>query len=427
MKYGFIKVAAASPALRVADCRYNAERAAEMMQQAAAAGAHLLVLPELGLTGYTCGDLLLQPTLQQGALSALQTLLSVSAELPLTTITGLPLSVEGKLYNCAAVLHQGQILGVVPKTNLPNYGEFYEARWFTPAPAGTRTISLLGQEVPFGTDLLFCCRELPEYKLAVEICEDLWVAAPPSTRHAIAGATVLANCSASDETIGKAEYRRSLVTGQSARLMAGYLYADAGRGESTTDMVFAGHNLIAENGKLLAQTALFTNEMAITELDVYRLAAERRRTTTWPTAEAAGYTVIPFSLPVSETSLTRFIDPHPFVPADSTERWERCEAILAMQRDCAVGWSTSAAPPRCWASPAGWIPPWPCWSRFARWICWAVPAPIWSPSPCRASAPPAVPAPMLKFFVKSWGSPCVPFPLRRPSASISRISATMKR
>ena len=148
MKYGFIKVAAASPALRVADCRYNAERAAEMMQQAAAAGAHLLVLPELGLTGYTCGDLLLQPTLQQGALSALQTLLSVSAELPLTTITGLPLSVGGKLYNCAAVLHQGQILGVVPKTNLPNYGEFYEARWFTPAPAGTRTISLLGQEVP---------------------------------------------------------------------------------------------------------------------------------------------------------------------------------------------------------------------------------------------------------------------------------------
>ena len=274
MKYGFIKVAAASPALRVADCRYNAERAAEMMQQAAAAGTHLLVLPELGLTGYTCGDLLLQPTLQQGALSALQTLLSVSAELPLTTITGLPLSVEGKLYNCAAVLHQGQILGVIPKTNLPNYGEFYEARWFTPAPAGTRTISLLGQEVPFGTDLLFCCRELPEYKLAVEICEDLWVAAPPSTRHAIAGATVLANCSASDETIGKAEYRRSLVTGQSARLMAGYLYADAGRGESTTDMVFAGHNLIAENGKLLAQTALFTNEMAITELDVYRLAAE---------------------------------------------------------------------------------------------------------------------------------------------------------
>ena len=197
----------------------------------------------------------------------------------------------------------------------------------------TRTISLLGQEVPFGTDLLFCCRELPEYKLAVEICEDLWVAAPPSTRHAIAGATVLANCSASDETIGKAEYRRSLVTGQSARLMAGYLYADAGRGESTTDMVFAGHNLIAENGKLLAQTALFTNEMAITELDVYRLAAERRRTTTWPTAEAAGYTVIPFSLPVSETSLTRFIDPHPFVPANSTERRERCEAILAMQAE----------------------------------------------------------------------------------------------
>ena len=322
MKYGFIKVAAASPALRVADCRYNAAQSVDMMQKAAAAGVHLLVLPELGLTGYTCGDLLLQPTLQQGALESLQTLLLVSASIPLTTVVGLPLSVEGKLYNCAAVLHQGQILGVIPKTNLPNYGEFYEARWFTPASHDVRTLSLLGQEVPFGTNLLFCCRELPEYKLAVEICEDLWVAAPPSTRHAMAGATVIANCSASDETIGKAEYRRALVTGQSVRLMAGYIYADAGRGESTTDMVFAGHNLIAENGKLLAQTALFTNEMTVTELDFHRLAAERRRTTTWPAAETAGYTVVSFSLPVSETSLTRFIDPHPFVPADHTERRE---------------------------------------------------------------------------------------------------------
>ena len=215
MKYGFIKVAAASPALRVADCRYNAAQSVDMMQKAAAAGVHLLVLPELGLTGYTCGDLLLQPTLQQGALESLQTLLLVSASIPLTTVVGLPLSVEGKLYNCAAVLHQGQILGVIPKTNLPNYGEFYEARWFTPASHDVRTLSLLGQEVPFGTNLLFCCRELPEYKLAVEICEDLWVAAPPSTRHAMAGATVIANCSASDETIGKAEYRRGLCRAQS--------------------------------------------------------------------------------------------------------------------------------------------------------------------------------------------------------------------
>ena len=333
MKYGFIKVAAASPALRVADCRYNAEQSAAAMQKAAAAGVHLLVLPELGLTGYTCGDLLLQPVLQQGALHALQTLLALSAELPLTTVAGLPLEVEGKLYNCAAVLHGGQILGVVPKTHLPNYGEFYEARWFTPAPAETKTISLLGQQVPFGTDLLFCCRELPEYQLALEICEDLWVALPPSTRHAMAGATVIANCSASDETIGKAEYRRILVTGQSARLMAGYLYADAGRGESTTDMVFAGHDLIAENGKLLAETALFNNDMVISEIDVHRLTAERRRTTTWQAARTAGYTVIPFSLPVGVTALTRFIDPHPFVPADSAERRERCEAILAMQAE----------------------------------------------------------------------------------------------
>lgn len=333
MKYGFIKVAAASPALRVADCRYNAEQSAAAMQRAAAAGVRLLVLPELGLTGYTCGDLLLQPVLQQGALHALQTLLAVSAGLPMTTVAGLPLEVEGKLYNCAAVLHGGKILGVVPKTNLPNYGEFYEARWFTPAPAEAKAISLLGQQVPFGTDLLFCCRELPEYKLAVEICEDLWVALPPSTRHAMAGATVIANCSASDETIGKAEYRRELITGQSARLMAGYLYADAGRGESTTDMVFAGHDLIAENGRLLAETALFTNEMIVTEIDVHRLTAERRRANTWRAADSAGYTIIPFSLPAEVTTLTRLIDPHPFVPADSAERKQRCEAILTMQAE----------------------------------------------------------------------------------------------
>lgn len=333
MKYGFIKVAAASPALRVADCRYNAEQSVAAMQRAAAAGVRLLVLPELGLTGYTCGDLLLQPVLQQGALHALQTLLAVSAGLPMTTVAGLPLEVEGKLYNCAAVLHGGKILGVVPKTNLPNYGEFYEARWFTPAPAEAKAISLLGQQVPFGTNLLFCCRELPEYKLAVEICEDLWVALPPSTRHAMAGATVIANCSASDETIGKAEYRRELITGQSARLMAGYLYADAGRGESTTDMVFAGHDLIAENGRLLAETALFTNEMIVTEIDVHRLTAERRRTNTWRAADSAGYTIIPFSLPAEVTTLTRLIDPHPFVPADSAERKQRCEAILTMQAE----------------------------------------------------------------------------------------------
>ena len=333
MKYGFIKVAAASPALRVADCPYNAAQTVAAMRQAEAAGVHLLVLPELGLCGYTCGDLLLQPTLQQGALTALQTVLEASRALSLTTVVGLPLNAGGKLYNCAAVVMGGQLLGVVPKTNLPNYGEFYEGRWFTPAPAAVGVIPLLGQQVPFGADLLFCCREVPDYRLAVEICEDLWVAAPPSTRHAVAGATVLVNCSASDETIGKAEYRRSLVVGQSARLMAGYLYADAGCGESTTDMVFAGHNLIAENGKLLAQTGLFTNDMAVTELDVCRLAAERRRTNTWPSADTAGYTVIPFSLPVTQTPLTRFIDPHPFVPADSAERSERCEAILTMQAE----------------------------------------------------------------------------------------------
>ena len=333
MKNGFLKVCTLSPALRVADCAYNTQETIAAMQEAAQDGAALAVFPELGLTGYTCSDLFLQQPLLDAAEQGLRDILRASETLELVAVVGLPVRVDGALYNCAAVVCHGALLGLVPKTHLPNYAEFYELRHFTPAPAETRSVTLCGASVPFGTDLLFRCREMPDFCLGVEICEDLWAPLPPSTRHALAGATVLANLSASDETVGKAEYRRSLVTGQSARLMAGYLYADAGRGESTTDMVFAGHNLIAENGKLLAQTALFTNEMAITELDVYRLAAERRRTTTWPTAEAAGYTVIPFSLPVSETSLTRFIDPHPFVPADSTERRERCEAILAMQAE----------------------------------------------------------------------------------------------
>ena len=335
MKDGFVKVAAGTPKIRVADCAHNGEQIITLMRQAVDRGVKVLTLPELCLTGYTCGDLFLQDTLLRGAEEALACVLTETAGLDLVAALGLPVRNpwDNKLYNCAAVIQKGEILALIPKMHIPNYGEFYEARWFATGKDVDVTVELCGQQVWMSPNCVLACETMPGLVLGVEICEDLWVAAPPSTRHAIAGATVLANCSASDETIGKAEYRRSLVTGQSARLMAGYLYADAGRGESTTDMVFAGHNLIAENGKLLAQTALFTNEMAITELDVYRLAAERRRTTTWPTAAAAGYTVIPFSLPVSETSLTRFIDPHPFVPADSTERRERCEAILAMQAE----------------------------------------------------------------------------------------------
>ena len=332
MKDGFLKAAAFSPALRVADCTYNAQQILADVQAAAARGVKLAVFPEFCLTGYTCGDLFLQHTLQTGALDALQTVLDGTRTLDTVVLVGLPLLVHGKLYNCAAVLCRGQLLGLVPKTYLPNYGEFYEKRQFTPGSTEVETITVCGQQVPFGTSLLFRCRSMPSFVLGVELCEDLWSALPPSTFHALAGATVIANLSASDETVGKAEYRRALVSNQSARLLCGYLYASAGHGESTQDMVFAGHDLIAENGTLLAETTPFAGGIAETEIDCQRMEAERARNTSFEhTAE--GYVTVEFDLSPEETVLTRRIDPAPFVPGDPQRRAARCELILKMQAD----------------------------------------------------------------------------------------------
>ena len=332
MKDGFLKAAAFSPALRVADCTYNAQQVLEQLQAAAQRGVKLAVFPEFCLTGYTCGDLFLQRTLQQGALDALEWLLAQTRTLDTVTLVGLPLLVHGKLYNCAAVLCRGQLLGIVPKTYLPNYGEFYEKRQFTPGSTEVQTVTVCGQQVPFGTSLLFRCRQMPSFVLGVELCEDLWSALPPSTFHALAGATVIANLSASDETVGKAEYRRALVANQSARLLCGYLYASAGHGESTTDMVFAGHDLIAEDGSILAETAPFAGEHAETELDCQRMEAERARNTSFEHS-AEGYVTVEFDLSPEETVLTRRIDPAPFVPGDPQCRAARCELILKMQAD----------------------------------------------------------------------------------------------
>ena len=328
MKDGFLKAAAFSPALRVADCTYNAQQILADVQAAAARGVKLAVFPEFCLTGYTCGDLFLQHTLQTGALDALQTVLDGTRTLDTVVLAGLPLLIHGKLYNCAAVLCRGQLLGLVPKTYLPNYGEFYEKRQFTPGSTEVETITVCGQQVPFGTSLLFRCRSMPSFVL----CEDLWSALPPSTFHALAGATVIANLSASDETVGKAEYRRALVSNQSARLLCGYLYASAGHGESTQDMVFAGHDLIAENGTLLAETAPFAGGIAETEIDCQRMEAERARNTSFELSRD-GYTTVEFDLELTETPLTRWIDPAPFVPGDPKRRAERCELILKMQAD----------------------------------------------------------------------------------------------
>ena len=332
MRDGFLKAAALSPALRVADCAYNTQQIIAQLKDAAARGVKLAVFPEFCLTGYTCGDLFLQHTLQQGALTGLQSILDASRELDVVALVGLPLLVRGKLYNAAAVLCRGRLLGLVPKTYLPNYGEFYEKRQFTPGSTEVEWVMVCGQQVPFGTSLLFRCCEMPSFVLGVEICEDLWSALPPSTFHALAGATVVANLSASDETVGKAEYRRALVQNQSARLLCGYLYASAGHGESTQDMVFGGHDLIAENGTLLSEALPFAGGWAETEIDCQRMESERARNTSFePSAE--GYQTVEFHLEPTETPLTRWVDPTPFVPHDQRLRAQRCELILKMQAD----------------------------------------------------------------------------------------------
>ena len=247
-------------------------------------------------------------------------------------MVGLPLSVGGRLYNCAAVVSKGAILGVVPKRNPPNYGEFYELRHFAPGPDSVKRIRLLNQEVPFGGKLLFTLAEMPELKMGVEVCEDLWVPAAPGVEHALAGATLIVNPSASDETIGKADYRKMLLMSQSARLLCGYLYCDAGPGESTTDMVFAGHNLIAENGKILSESRRYEGGLLTAEIDILDMEYERRRMNTFTSGRAeAGYEEIPFSLTLEPLELTRPVDAHPFVPQDPGERARRCEEILNIQ------------------------------------------------------------------------------------------------
>ena len=297
------------------------------MREAYRQGVRVLALPELCLTGYTCGDLFLQPTLLRGAEEALATVLEATKSLDMVTALGLPVCFENKTYNCAAVIHRGEILALVPKTYLPNYGEFYEKRWFEPAGPGGRLFSFCGQEVYLGADVVFPCDTMPGLTLGVELCEDLWASTPPSVALAEAGATLILDLSASDETVGKAEYRRSLVTGQSARLVCGYVYADAGEGESTTDMVFVGHDLIAENGALLAERR-FATGLTISEIDVERLTYERRRMTTFRAKADSRIITVPFALESATTTLTRYVSPTPFVPTDARDRAERCDEIL---------------------------------------------------------------------------------------------------
>lgn len=328
---GFLRVAAATPDIRVADCEYNAASVKALIEKAHRQDVSLLVLPELCLTGYTCSDLFLQESLLAGALKALKTLAKATKDMNMVVLAGLPLTVNGSLYNVAAVLHEGEILGFVPKSFIPSYSEFYEGRHYHGAKPMVTEVTVEGQSYPFGTKLLFQCRQMPEFVLGIEICEDLWVPAPPSIAHTLAGATVIANLSASDETTGKDIYRKELVGGQSARLVCAYVYADAGEGESSTDLVFGAHNLICENGTFLSESERFSNQMIMADLDLSKLISERRRMTTWQTELDSGYRVIPFDLNKKRLDLIRQIDPHPFVPHDKADRERRCEEILTIQ------------------------------------------------------------------------------------------------
>ena len=331
MKQGFVKVAAVTPDIRVADVEFNKEQICRKMDEAAASGAKIIVFPELCVTGYTCSDLFTQDVLLDHAREVLTEIAAHTRDMDALVFVGAPLAVDGELYNVAAAMNYGKILGLTTKTFLPNYGEFYEMRQFREGPENAREIEFDGEMVPFGPNILFTAKQMEHLIVAAEICEDVWSPVPPSIEAVREGATVIVNCSASDETIGKAAYRESLIEGQSARLIAGYIYSNAGEGESTTDLVFGGHNLIAENGTILAESKRFENGIIYSEIDVNRLMSERRKNTTFKTAKERTLTRVPFDIEITETELTRVFPSRPFVPSENRERAKRCEEILTIQ------------------------------------------------------------------------------------------------
>lgn len=333
MKDGFIKVAAATPKIKVADPAYNTEEILKIIDETEKNGASILVFSELTISGYTCGDLFLQQPLLTECKNQLLRIVKATENKSMLVVVGCPIVIKQKLYNCAVVISDGSILGIVPKTHLPNYSEFYELRHFT-SGEGLEEDLWFGEEfgyVNVAVNQLFKCKEIPELVVACEICEDLWVPLPPSTYHAMAGATVICNPSASVETTTKESYRRSLVSNQSARLLAAYIYADAGEGESTQDVVYSGQHLICENGSVLAEAKRFTNEIIYADIDVQKLAAERRKMTSFPGGQTDDYFEQEFSLEVKENKITRTFPKAPFVPDNQDERDKRCDEILSLQ------------------------------------------------------------------------------------------------
>ena len=331
MKNGFVKVAAATPDIRVADVEFNTQNIINAMEEAQKNGAKILVFPELCVTGYTCSDLFDHSVLLKASRKALLEIAENTSDKDMLVFVGAPLEVNGKLYNVAAAMNQGEIHGFTTKTFLPNYGEFYEMRQFTPGPQTVREITFEGKKIPFGPQILFQAEGMEELVVAAEICEDVWSPVPPSIQAALEGATVIVNCSASDETIGKDTYRRALISGQSARLISGYIYANAGEGESTTDLVFGGHNIIAENGTILKESSRYVNEIIYSELDLQRITGERRKNTTFQPLDEETLVRVPFTIEETKTFLTRTFPKKPFVPSDEQTRAQRCEEILTIQ------------------------------------------------------------------------------------------------
>lgn len=332
MENGFVRVATANTSLRVGDIEYNAKQIIQMVKNASDDYADVLVFPELALTSYTCGDLFWQPLLLNRAKDYLKKIIEETKEFDVLVFVGLPYLERQKVYNVMAVFKSGKLLAFIPKTNIPNYAEFYEKRHFSEAPKDIYYTLFDEVEVPFGTDIQFVCQELNELVISCEICEDLWMPNPPSIRHAMAGATLIVNGSASNAMIGKDKQRERLVTGQSERLICAYAYACAGEGESTTDLVFAGDNMISENGHLLERSMPFANSYISTDIDVKQLVYKRNKMDTFETANDHHYSKIAFSLGEKKwRTLKRFIEKKPFVPADKKQLDERCEEILAIQ------------------------------------------------------------------------------------------------
>lgn len=331
MKYGFIKIAAATPKIRVADCDYNSKQIIDLINEAYTNGASLILFPELCVTGYTCSDLFLQKTLIDSAENAVKEIIKATSKLDIVSVLGVPIAVKQSLYNCAAVIYKGKILGITPKINIPNYSEFYEARHFSSGEnISNQRISYSGlSDVLFDNCIVYTCENIPDFSFGAEICEDLWVPVSPSNNLALSGANIICNLSCSDDVIGKAQYRRELVKMQSGKLVCVYVFADAGFGESTTDMVFSGHNIISENASVLAESTRFATGIIYADVDVQKISGERRKANTYPVLKLAQN--VSFSIKEKKTELSRAFSKTPFVPTDKTDLKNRCEEILAIQ------------------------------------------------------------------------------------------------